>query len=48
MAGLVNAGDGQLLRKNDVAQLVDGFFLLVAFCILEFLQAIENSAKIPR
>ena len=45
MPGLKNAGNGQFLRKNDVAQLVDCFFFF-AFGVLELLNAVEHLAEV--
>ena len=48
MAGLENAGDGQFLRQNNIAQFVDRFLLFLALRVLEFFNAIENFAEIAR
>ena len=46
MTGLKNAGDGQFLRQDHVAQLVDSFFFLVALRVLQFLNGIQDLAEI--
>ena len=46
MTSLKNAGDSQFFREDDVAQLVDRFFFFVALRVFEFLNAIEDLAKI--
>ena len=48
MTGLKNAGDGQFLRENHVAQFVDRFFFFFALGVFQFLNAIENLTKITR
>ena len=46
MSSFVNAGDGQFLWQNNIAQLVDRFFLLITFRVLEFFDAFENFAEV--
>src|SRR5437660_5356215 len=46
MAGLKNSGDRELLRQNHFTQLINGFFFLLSFRVLEFFNAIENLAKV--
>ena len=47
MTGLVDAGDGQFLWQNHVAQFVDCFLFFCPFCVFEFLNSIENLAEVP-
>src|SRR5213596_790571 len=46
MASFKDASNSQLFRQDHIAQLVDRFFLFFALGVLQFLNAIENLAKI--
>ena len=46
MTGFENAGDGQFLRQNYVAQFIDRFFFFVVLRVLQFLNAVQDLAEI--
>ena len=46
MASFKDASNSQLFRQDHIAQLIDRLFFLLAFGVFQFLNAIENLAKI--
>src|ERR1043166_1350092 len=46
MTGLENAGNGEFLRQNHIAQFIDGLFFLRALRVLEFLNSVEDLAEV--